>query len=49
MTRRAFKPTPLALALQVASLLAVAGGVFGILLSDITRHKAEVARAEAPS
>lgn len=49
MTRKPFKPTPLAVALQAASLLAVAGGVFGILISDITRHRAGMARAEAPS
>ena len=49
MTRRPFKPTPLAVALQATSLLAVASGVFGILISDITRHRAELARAEAPS
>lgn len=49
MMRKAFKPTPFAVALQAASLLAVAAGVFGILISDITRHRAELARAEAPS
>jgi hypothetical protein len=49
MTRRAFKPTPLAVALQATSLLAVAIGVFGILISDIARQGAEVARVEAPS
>jgi len=49
MTRNPFKPTSLALALQTASLLAVAAGVFGILISDIARHRADVARVEAPS
>ena len=49
MTRRPFKPTPLAVALQATSLLAVASGVFGILISDIARQRAEVARVEAPS
>ena len=49
MTRRAFKPTPLAALLQAASLLAVAAGVFGILANDIIRHRAEVARGEAPA
>jgi len=49
MSRKPLKPTRLAVALQAASLLAVAGGVFAILISDITRHRAEVARVEAPS
>jgi hypothetical protein len=49
MTRRAFKPTHLATVLQAASLLAVAAGVFGILINDIIRHSDEVARVEAPS
>ncbi len=49
MTRRPFKPTPFAVALQAASLLVVAGGVFGILINDIIRHSAEVARVEAAS
>jgi hypothetical protein len=34
--RRPFKPTPLGATLQAASLVAVAAGVFGILISDIT-------------
>ena len=46
MTRRPFKPTPVAVALQVASLLVIAGGLFGILISDILRHPAEVANVE---
>ena len=49
MTRKPFKPTPLAVALQATSLLAAASGVFGILISDIARQRAEVARVEAPS
>jgi hypothetical protein len=49
MTRKPLKPTPLAVTLQAASLLAVAGGIFGILISDIARQRAEVARVEAPS
>ena len=49
MTRRPFKPTPLAAALQAASLLTVAAGVFGILIVDIARHRAEVTRVEAAS
>jgi hypothetical protein len=49
MTRRPFKPTCLAVALQAASLLAIAAGVFGILISDITRRGADVASVEAPS
>jgi len=49
MTRKPFKPTRLAAALQAASLLVVAGGLFGILISDITRQRADVVRAETPS
>ena len=49
MTRKPFKPTPLAVALQATSLLAVASGVFAILISDIARQRVEVARVEAPS
>ena len=48
MSREPLKPTRLAVALQAASLLAVAGGVFAILISDVTRHRTGVARAEAP-
>lgn len=48
MTRKAIKSTPLAAMLQTASLLAVAGAVFGILINDITRQRADVARVEAP-
>ena len=49
MMRRPFKPTPLAAALQAASLLAVAAGVFGILISDITRQRDDAASNRAPS
>jgi hypothetical protein len=49
MSRKPLKPTRLGAALQAASLLAVAGGVLVILISDITRHRADVARAEPPS
>jgi hypothetical protein len=49
MTRRPFKPTPLAVALQAASLLAVAAGVFGILIVDIARHGSEATTVEVPS
>ena len=46
MTRKPFKPTPLAVVLQAASLLAVAGGVFAILITDITRHASEGTKVE---
>ena len=49
MTRRPFKPNRSAAAMQAASLLAVASGVFGILINDIIRHKAEVAMVKALS
>jgi hypothetical protein len=49
MTLRPFKPTPLAVVLKAASLLTVAAGVFGVLISDISRHRAEVTRVEAAS
>jgi hypothetical protein len=48
MSRKPLKPTRLAVALQTASLLAVAGGVFAILISDVIRHRTDVARAEPP-
>jgi hypothetical protein len=48
MSRKPFKPTRLAVALQAASLLAVAGGVFAILISDVARHRTDVASAETP-
>lgn len=46
MSRR-LELTPLAAAAQTASLLAIAAGVFGILISDISRHRVEAASAEA--
>jgi len=49
MTRKLFKPTRLATVLQVASLLVIAGGLFGILISDILRQRAHVVGAETPS
>jgi hypothetical protein len=49
MTRRPYKPTLFAVALQAASLLVIASGVFGILVNDIIRHSDEVARVEVPS
>jgi hypothetical protein len=48
MTRRPFKPTRLAVAFQTASLLAVAAGVFGILISDMTQRGAGLASPEPP-
>jgi hypothetical protein len=47
MTRRPFTLTPTAVAVQTASLLLVAGCVFSILISDITRHGSPVPSAEA--
>ena len=35
--------------LQAASLLVIASGVFGIVINDIVRHRADLVRAEAPS
>jgi hypothetical protein len=49
MKRKPFKPTPLTAALQAASLLALAGSVFAILITDITRHGSEGTKVEAPS
>jgi hypothetical protein len=49
MTRKPFEPTGLANALQAASLLVIAGGLFGILISAIIRQPADVVRAAAPS
>jgi hypothetical protein len=46
MSRRPVKPTRHAVALQAASLLIVAGGVFAILISDVIRHRTDVVRAE---
>lgn len=39
MTRRPFKYSRLAIALQTASLLVVASCVLGILMSDVARQK----------
>ena len=47
MSRKPLKTTRLAVTLQAASLLAVAGGVFAILISDVIRHRTDVAIAEA--
>jgi hypothetical protein len=49
MTRKPFKATPVAVALQTTSLLIVASALFGILISDVARHRADVARVEATS
>ena len=47
--RKPLNSTPLAAALQAASLLAVAAGIFGILISNIISQRASVASVEAPS
>jgi hypothetical protein len=47
MSRKPIKTTRLAVTLQAASLLAIAGGVFAILISDVTRHRTDVAIVEA--
>lgn len=49
MSRKPFKATPLSVALQTTSLLIVAGALFGILISDVARHRTDVARVEATS
>lgn len=49
MSRRPFKPSSLAATLQAASLLAVAGGVIGILINDMIRQRTEVAAVEVLS
>ena len=49
MSRKPFKATPLAVALQTTSLLIVAGALFGILISDVARHRTDVASVEAVS
>jgi hypothetical protein len=49
MLRRPSKPTPIAVALRVASLLVLASGVFGILIGDITRRGADAASVEKSS
>jgi hypothetical protein len=48
MLRKPLTTTRLAVALKVGSLLVVAGGVFAILISDVTQHRVDVARSEAP-
>ena len=45
MLRTPLKPTRLAVVVQVASLLLIASGMFGILASDI-RYRAEGAQVE---
>jgi hypothetical protein len=47
MTRRSFRATPAAVAVQTASLLLVAGCVFAILISDIRRTRLGTPTAEA--
>ena len=47
MLRKPFKPTRLAVVVQVASLLFIASGVFVILAGDIIRHRAEGAQVGA--
>jgi hypothetical protein len=44
------RPTPSAVAmvLQVASLLVIAGGLVVILISDNNRHKSATAKVEPP-
>ena len=51
MRRGLPRPTPSALAvvLQVASLLVVAGGLVVILISDINRHQNAAAKVEPPA
>jgi hypothetical protein len=49
MSRKPMKATPLAVSLQTTSLVIVAGAVFGILISDVARHRTDVARVEAMS
>ena len=51
MRRGLPRPTPSALAvvLQVASLLVVAGGLMVILISDINHHRSATAKVEPPA
>jgi len=49
MRRRPFNPTPLAVALQTASLAVIAGALFGILIGDIASHRAKVVSVETKS
>jgi hypothetical protein len=46
MTRRPFTYTPLATAVQTASLLLVAASVLGILISDIAHQRSAVTNGE---
>ena len=47
MTRRPLRTTRLAVALQAAGLLAVAAGVFAILISDMARREAKDGRSRS--
>jgi hypothetical protein len=49
MTRHPLNLTRLAVALKAASLLAVAAGAFGILLSDLTSPRLGPTQVEAPA
>ena len=49
MIRRPFKFSPLATALQTASLLVVATCVLGILISDVARRKSAETNVEPPA
>jgi len=51
MRRGLPRPTPSAVAvmMQVASLLVVAGGLIVILISDINSHKSATASVEPPT
>ena len=49
MTRRPGRPSRVAVAMQSMSLLAVAGIIFAILLSDISRPKGAITKLEAPA
>jgi hypothetical protein len=42
-------PSPVAVVLQMASLLVVASGLVVILISDINRHKSATASVEPPA
>lgn len=48
MTRTPFKPTP-SWSLCRPSLLIVTGALFGVLISEVVRHRADVASLEATS
>jgi hypothetical protein len=49
MARRPFNFTPLAIALQTASLLIVGSCVLGILISGVARRQSAVTNVEAPA